>query len=448
MTYHYKIARIIILFMLIVALLAGCAGSPTTVPTIAVPTAASTDPISQKVNSTHVRVLGLWSGPELDSFMTVKTVWEKDTGGIVDWEGTQDLPGVLTARMQGGNPPDIVILPNPGLMQQLAKEGKLVPLDSFMDLSQVKQDYSQAWIDLGSYNGSLYAIFYKVTNKATIWYNPRAFAAGDYPVPQNWDDMMALADKLVADGHTPFSIVAPHSPASGWALTDWISEIVLNQCGPDAYDKWIAGVLPWTDTCIKQSFEMFNKMIQTKGYVLGGNQGIIATTDAGGTYPLYSDPPTAYMYYLASFAQGFIASKFPNLKPGDDYDFFTFPTINPEYAGAITIGADVVVMVNDTPAARSFMTYLAGTRAQEVWIKLGGFTSVNRSISLNTYPDPVAQAVAKEVTDAKISRFGAGDMMPASLQRIWWQDMLELVNDPSKLDSILNSLTDIAQRAK
>jgi alpha-glucoside transport system substrate-binding protein len=154
------------------------------------------------------------------------------------------------------------------------------------------------------------------------------------------------------------------------------------------------------------------------------------------------------MYYLASFAQAFIASKYPDLDPGDNYSFFTFPRINPKYAGAVTVGADVVVMVNDTPAARSFMTYLAGARAQEAWIKLGGFTSVNRSVSPDTYPDPVARAVAKELTEAKTSRFGAGDMMPASLQKAWWKGMLELIQDPSKLDSILDSLTSVAQSAR
>jgi alpha-glucoside transport system substrate-binding protein len=259
--------------------------------------------------------------------------------------------------------------------------------------------------------------------------------------------MLTLANKMVADGHTPFSIVAPSGPASGWALTDWISEIVLNNCGPDLYDKWIAAEIPWTDVCIQQSFDMFDKIVQTKGYVLGGSQGILATTDANGTYPLYTDPPTAYLDYLASFAQAFIASKYPNLQPGDGYNFFTFPTINPKYAGAVTIGADVVVMVNDTPAARSFMTYLAGAQAQEAWIKLGGFTSVNRSVSPEAYLDPVARAVAKELTGARISRFGAGDMLPASLQKAWWKDMLELVQDPSKLDSILNSLTSVAQHS-
>jgi alpha-glucoside transport system substrate-binding protein len=455
MIYRHKILLTLILLMLTATLAVGCGSPatplPTTVPTTVAPTAAPTAAAtvaSQNLNGAHVRVLGLWSGPELDSFMTVKSAWEKDTGGVVEWDGTQDLPAVLTARMQAGNPPDIAILPNPGLMQQLARERKLVPLNSFMDMNQVNRDYASAWIDLGSSNGDLYAIFYKVSNKATVWYNPRAFAVASYTVPSTWDDMTTLADKMVANGHTPFSIAAPSGPASGWALTDWISEIVLNNCGPDLYDKWITGEVPWIDACIRQSFELFDEIVQTKGYVLGGSQGILATTDANGTYPLYTDPPAAYMDYLASFAQAFIASKYPDLNPGDDYNFFAFPTINPEYAGTVTIGADVVVMANDTPAARSFMTYLAGARAQAAWIKLGGFTSVNRSISPDIYMDPVARAVAKELTEARVSRFGAGDMMPTSLQKAWWTAMLDLVQDPSKLDSILNSLTNVAQQLR
>jgi alpha-glucoside transport system substrate-binding protein len=450
---HHKIVLTILFFVLTTIFPVGCTSPVTTVtttaaPASAVPTMTLTAAASQNFNGAHVHILGLWSGPELESFMRVKSAWEKETGGVVDWKGTQDLPDVLAARMQAGSPPDIVILPNPGLMQQLAGEGKLVPLNSFMDMERVSQDYAPAWIDLGSYDGKLYAIFYKVANKTTVWYNPRAFAVANYTVPKTWEDMITLADRMIVDGNTPFSIVAPSGPASGWALTDWISEIVLNNCGPDLYDEWITGEISWTNACIKQSFEMFDEIVQKKGYVLGGSQGIFAATDANGTYPLYTDPPTAYMDYLASFAQAFIASKYPDINPGEDYDFFAFPAINPEYAGAVTIGADVVVMVHDTPAARSFMTYLAGAQAQETWIKLGGFTSVNRSVPPDTYPDPVARTVAKELSQARIIRFGAGDMMPAPLQKAWWKGMLELVKDPSKLDSILDSLTRIAQSAK
>jgi ABC-type glycerol-3-phosphate transport system substrate-binding protein len=89
MIYRHKIVLTLILLMLTAALPVGCASSattlPTTAPTTAAPTAAaSTTATSQNLNGAHVRVLGLWSGPELDSFMTVKAAWEKDTGGIVD----------------------------------------------------------------------------------------------------------------------------------------------------------------------------------------------------------------------------------------------------------------------------------------------------------------------------------------------------------------------------
>lgn len=446
MIFRRMIVRTVGLLML-AAFAAGCTSSGGPASTSSAPPGAPPTSAIASDPAGHVRVLGLWSGPEYENFITIKSVWEKSTGNTVDWQGTQDLPGALGVDDQAGTPPDVAVLPNLALMQQLAKDGTLVPLDSVLDMNQVKKDYAPAWTDLGSVNGKLYGIFYKASNKATVWYSPAAFAAGGYAVPQTWDDMTRLADTMVADGRTPFSVVSASGPASGWPLTDWISETVLNNCGPELYDKWIAAKVPWTDACIKESFEMFDKVVQTKGYVLGGAQRILTTADSAGGTPLYSKPPTAYMYYLSSIAQGFIASQYPNLNAGRDYKFFPFPTINPQYSGAITTGADVVVMLRDTTAARSFMSYLAGAPAQEAWIKLGGFTSVNRSVPSDSYLDPVGQAVAAEVADARIVRFGAGDMMPASLQRAWWARMLDLVKDPSKLDSILSSLTSAARTA-
>ena len=434
------------------ALLAGCTDSDTSQPPATTQPAAAVQPTttgaSRDPEAMHVRVLGLWSGPEFDSFVTVKSAWELNTGGTVEWQGAQDLPAELDAQIEAGTPPDIAILPNIGLMHELADEGQLVALPSVMDMDQLQTDYAPAWIDLGSHDDELYGIFYKVTNKSTVWYNPKAFAAADYGVPSTWDEMIGLADTMVADGRTPFSVVAPILPGGGgWALTDWISQIVLNTCGPDSYDQWVAGRIPWTDACIKRSFDMFVTIVQTPGYVLGGSDGILGTSDAEGSYPMYSKPPTAYMYYLASFAQAFIAAKYPQLVPGDDYDFFRFPTINPDVPPSVTIGADVVVMLNDTPAARSFMTYLAGAGSQQAWIELGGFTSVNRSVAPDAYPDPVARAAADELASAELIRFSAGDLMPASVQQAWWRGMLELVDDPSKLDSVLDSLTSASDGA-
>lgn len=418
------------LLVLAVALAVGC--TPKRSPTS--PSSAGT-----------VHVLGLWSGPELDAFMKVKSAWEGQTGARVDWQGTQNLDETLTEAIRAGHEPDIAVLPNPGLLHKLAKDGSLVPLDSVLDMGKVSADYARPWLDLGSDGGKLYGLVYKVNDKSTVWYNPKAFTAAHYQVPTTWGGMIELADRMVADGRTPFSVVAPASPAAGWALTDWISQIVLTSCGTDLYDAWVAGKTPWTDPCIRTSFDRFDQLVQKPRYVVGGAQGILSTTDAAGSYPMYTDPPTAYMYYMASFAQAFIASQYPKLAPGKDYGAFTFPPVNPDHAGSVMVGADVVVMVNDTPAARSFMTYLAGAEAQKAWIALGGFTSVSRGVPLDTYPDPVARAIAQDLAGAKAVRFSAGDTMPAPVQRAWWSAMTQLVQDPEQLDTVLRSLTDTAR---
>jgi hypothetical protein len=117
MIYRHKLVLTVFLFMLIAASAFGCvnattpAATPTSAPAAAAaptktlvtaataitlagtaaPIATSTTAVSQNLNGAHVSILGLWSGPELDNFLIVKAAWEKDAGGIVDWEGTQDL---------------------------------------------------------------------------------------------------------------------------------------------------------------------------------------------------------------------------------------------------------------------------------------------------------------------------------------------------------------------
>ncbi|VTR78352.1 Multiple sugar-binding protein [Cellulomonas hominis] len=396
----------------------------------------------------HVDVLGLWSGPELDGFRTVAAVWEHDTGGVVDWDGSQDVARDLATRLSAGDPPDVAVLPNPGLLRALARDGALVPLDRVLDPERVARDYAPAWLDLGSHDGVLYGVFSRAANKGTVWYSPRDFAAAGYTVPATWDELMALADRMVADGRTPFSVVAPRGPGSGWALTDWVASLVLTTCGPQVYDGWVAAEIPWTDPCVRESFTRLGTVLATPGYVLGGARAVLTTGDAEGVLPVYADPPEAAMYPLASFAQGFLTQAYPDLSAGTDYDAFPFPPVDPACAGSVTVGGDVVVLLRDTPAARSFLAFLTGAAAQEAWVRLGGHTSVNRSVPPGAYPDGVARAVADDLTGAEVVRFGAGDLMPAAVQRAWWDVMLRLVEDPAGVDEVLASLTEVAAAAR
>lgn len=418
----------------------------------AAPTSGAAQPGGMSISSLPkvsgtVRVMGVWGADELNAFRAVAAQWEQQTGGKMEFEGTRDLSSVLTARVSGGNPPDIAILPNPALMQQFAKNNSLKPIDAALDMNQFNKDYSKDWSDLGSVNGKLYGLFIKAVTKGTIWYSPDQFKTNSWQTPKSWDDLTNLSDQIVKAGKNPWSMGLESGAASGWPASDWLQQIVLLESGPDVYDKWVKHQIPWTDPAIKSAFQKFGKIALTTGYVPGGAQTALSTNFTDASYLPFQNPPKAYMYYLQAAAQTFIAKQFPSLKPGTGYDFFDFPTINSQYAGAVTGGADLAVMFNDTPAARSFMQFMAIAKAWEPWAKLGGYGSPNKSFDSAAYPDPVAARTAKQLTDAKTFRYDADDLMPAQVQQGEWTALLNYLRNPSQLDSILQDLENQAKDA-
>ncbi len=429
--------RLLVSIMVVVlAVLTACTKAPTTTP--------ATTPLG------NVEVLGVWGGKELASFQAMVAPWEQQTGGKLSFTGTRDLTAILTTRLQAGNPPDIAILPNPGLMTELAKAGNLIPLSSFMDMNKINQDYAKGWVDLGTVNGNLYAIFAKASDKGTVWYNPKVFSANGWTVPNTWDDMIALSNKIVADKKAPaapWSVAIESGQASGWAATDFMAEILLRKYGGDVYDQLVNHTIPWTDAKVKDMWQMFGTIVNTSGYVPGGATAVLATNFQDGTFLPFQTPPKAAMVSLGDFTAGFIATQFPNLVAGQDYSFFPFPIITQQYSGGVTGGADLIVAFKDTPTIRSFVQYLSTADAQTIWVKRGGFTSVNKKVSLDAYPDVLTRAAAKQLTEATLFRFGAGDSLPSAVQTAWWAGVLSYLQNPSQLDSILANIESVAKTA-
>lgn len=384
-----------------------------------------------------VTVLGVWGGDELSNFQEAVFPFTDETGIGMAFEGTRDLAAVLTTRVEAGNPPDLAILPNPGQMYELAKDGNLVDISKFMDMDKLNTNYAKAWLDLASYDGTLYGIFYKVANKSLIWYNPTAFADGGYNIPTTWDELIALSDKIVSDGKTPWAIGFESGAASGWPATDWIEDIMLRTAGPDVYDKWVSHEIPWTDPAVKTAWETFGEIVGKEDYQYGGTTGTLTSNFGDAPASLFTDPPGAYMHRQASFITGF----FPEgVEAITDYDFFPFPPIDPAYGTPVLGGADLIVMFNDTPEARELMKYLASAQPQEIWAGLGGFISPSKEVNLDSYPDELTKKMADMVVKAEVFRFDASDLMPAAVGAgSFWSGTLNYVGGED-LDTVLGDI--------
>jgi alpha-glucoside transport system substrate-binding protein len=402
---------------------------------------------SSVTESKSIDLLTTWGDGELDSFNAVIAPFKSQEGITFNIESTRDVNATLTTRLAGNNPPDIAILPNPGKMQQLASQKKLIALDSFLDMNKVHSDYAKAWTDLGSYNGHLYSIFYKAANKGTIWYSPSQFQSGGYQVPTTWDQLISLSNQIAGSGKFPWAMGLESGSASGWPGADWIAQIYLNQSGPDMYDKWVAHQIPWTDASIKSAFTMFGQIAGGSHYINGAPQSILATGFQPASFLPFQNPPQAYMYYLGDFTEGFITGQFKSFTPGTDFNFFPFPTINQQFSGAVTGGADLVTALRNTTAVQKLITYLETAKAQEIWVSRGGFTSPNKGVDLSKYPDAVAKASAQQLQSASIYRFGADDLMPSAVEDAFWKAVLTYVQNPGSLDSILSNMESTAAQA-
>jgi alpha-glucoside transport system substrate-binding protein len=382
-----------------------------------------------------VRVVGSWSGAEEDAFLAMVRPFEANTGISVDYTGTRDLNGLLWQSVAQKNPPDVAGLPGPGQMAEFARFGALQDLTNVIDVNSYKNDTVPTFIDLGTVDGKLVGVFIKATLKGLIWYNPKVYTLAP---PTTWTALSQDAALAKRDANT-WCVALGSDATSGWPATDWIEDFVLRQSGPDVYDDWVAGKLPWTSPEIKSAFQLYGQVVADAA---GGQSAVIATDFQDGGNGLFTDPPTCLFHHQATFMTGFFKSQ-AGARDGE-YDFFPFPTIDERYSTDVTGAGDLFGMFRDTPQARALMAYLVTPDAQSIWVSRGGALSVN--VHVTDYPDDISRRAAQILTSANRFRFDGSDLMPEQLNEAFLQGVIEYTRNPAELDAILQQLDDVSRQ--
>jgi alpha-glucoside transport system substrate-binding protein len=394
-----------------------------------------------------VSVLGTWGGAEQDSFMAMVAPFTTATGINVEYTGTRDLNAVLTTRVQGGNPPELAGLPGPGQMAQFAQQNRLVDLGTILDTQTYRANYDPSWIQLGTSNNKLVGVFIKAAVKGLIWYNPKVWQANGFQPPRTWDEMTALMQRMSATGTTPWCVGLESGATSGWPGTDWIEDFVLRQSGADVYNRWWDGQITWSSPEIRRAWEAFGQVVGDPKMVFGGANSMLTTNFGTSGDPLFRNPPGCFMHHQASFITDFFVQNNPNVKPGEDFDFFPFPTINPNNAGANEVAGDLFGMFRDTPQSRALIKYLVSPEAQAIWVRRGGAISPNKAVPASIYPDPLSQKSAQLLTSTRVAVFDGSDLMPEAMNSAFTRAILDFVQAPNNLDGILRNLDQVQRSA-
>ena len=392
-----------------------------------------------------VSIVGVWTGDEQKHFQAVLDGFKAKYPNVtVTYRSTGDnTPTVLSTAVQGGNPPDVAAVSQPGLVSDFEKKGALKPMNFARDT--VLANYPADIEKLGEINGSLFGLIIKAANKSTVWYNVKSFSDAGVTAPKTWDDLTKNASTLKAAGTPAYSI----GGADGWTLTDLFENIYLRQAGGDMYDKLTKHEIKWTDPSVKKALTTMGDVLGDSSNMAGGTSGALQTDFPTSVSNVFSAKPKAAQVIEGDFVPGVVASSNP-LKPKTGYDVFTFPSIDGS-GNTVVGGGDELMMFRDTPAIEALVNYLSTGEAQTIWAKLGGYSAPAKTVDASAYPDDITRATATAIGAAETFRFDLSDLQPASFGGTVGQGEFKIFQDllrnPKNVDGIAASLEAAAAKA-
>ena len=395
----------------------------------------------------EVSVLSPWLGPDEKLVSSVFAYFEAATGATVAHAGSDSMEQQIVIDTQAGSPPNIAVIPQPGLVADLAAKGNLVPIGAETE-QWIRDNYSagQSWVDLSTFpdeNGDpqLFAFPFKVDLKSLVWYVPENFEDDGYTVPETMEDLIALSEQIVADGGKPWCIGLGSGAATGWPATDWVEDLLLRTQPPEVYDGWVTNEIPFNDPRIVNAIEVFGSFAKNDAWVDGGSASVGATDFRDSPQGLFDVPARCYMHRQASF----IPSFFPEgTELGLDADFFYFPAFAGEDLGKPVLGAGTLwAITTDSEATRALIEYLQTPLANEIWMAQSGLLTPHKGVNLEAYANETLRKQGQILLNATTFRFDGSDLMPGAIGAgSFWTGMVDYVSGASAqevADQIQNS---------
>jgi alpha-glucoside transport system substrate-binding protein len=383
----------------------------------------------------EIEVLSLWGGSEKDAFIKVTTAFTKKTGVKVTYTTARDFVPVIRTRLAAGNPPDVAIIPRPGVLADLAKQGAVKELGKLgLSKAYIAARYSPGWIQLGTVGGKIYGVAAKANSKSVVWYRPDQFKKYKLKPAKTWAQLLALTKALKAKGQTPWASGAKDS----WTLTDWFENVYARTAGPAKYNSLFTGKLKFTDSTVKTAIRDMLLILNDK-YLAGGVQGALGTGFVDGIGRVFGSSPKAQLYMEGGFVGGIAVQQVnTKLKPGKTIDSFPFPTINAKYGSPLVGGGDLAAAFKDSPDVRSFLKYISSAAAGTIWVSTGAIISPNKQVKAKAYPNVLVRKEAAQVAGAKVFRFDGSDLLPGSLADEWGAALQNVMQKPGNVNSILS----------
>jgi multiple sugar transport system substrate-binding protein len=299
-----------------------------------------------------------------------------------------------------GKPADVFTWFGGELMRSLVRQHLVKPISDVW--AGVTDEYSAAMKAASTASDGKQYLVPTSTYPWVFLYRKSLFAAKGYTVPTTFDELIALAMRMQADGLVPMA----SADLDGWPAMGTFDILDMRLNGYRFHMDLMAGKAKWTDPRVKAVFVLWKKLLPyTQPDALGRTwqQGAQALIDE-----------KAGMYFFGTFA----ADQATDPAVFNDLGLFAFPTLGTAYDAEMAIDAPVDgLMLSRSPknlaGARSILACAATGPAQLEYVAAEPTTvAANVNADTSGYWDYQKQMDAVLAASKRIAQFFDRDTRP------------------------------------
>jgi hypothetical protein len=401
---------------------------------------------NQGVNSNtgkNLTMIVAFSGSQFDDFKASLMPYAKSIGVNLTLTSDSNFNTDIVNKVKAGNAPDIAMFPQPGILLDLAKQGKVADLDNILNVPQLK---SQMVTGLLNY-GKLYGAPPSINVKSLVFYPKIAWAKAGLTAPTTLNDLLTFSAKLKSEGKTPWCMGIESGTATGWPATDWLEQLVLDYGGVSQYNDWISHKVKFNSSLVKKAAATYQKFFATPGWVAGGQSAIASNNFATAGNPMFNannteSSPGCWMYKQGSFVVAPGDFPTPVLNNQDKYlGVFRFPGTSAS-SKPVEGGGDLAALFSGkNKYAIKIMKYMLSPTFGAFAAKHANLISPFKSFNMNNYPSALYRSMAQIAYQATDFAFDASDQMPGAVGTgTFWSEVTKWVSGQENTSSMLSNI--------
>ncbi|WP_165067111.1 ABC transporter substrate-binding protein [Marisediminicola senii] len=369
----------------------------------------------------EVTIMGAFTDAQAEAFQADLDKWSETSGVTVTYDGNTDFQTAVVARATAGNPPDIAIYPQPGVLKSQTQS--LYPLEDLgIDVDAITADEANGLGTIAEVDGKTYGLPYSINVKSLVWYNPAAFETAGLSVPTTDAELTALQQQIIdGDLGYPWCVGLESGAGTGWPATDWLEEYVLRFGGLDEYNAWIAGDLLFDSPTVTQAGDKVADELLAPDKVNGGGPGAATTSFQSAGNQLFASGKDSGQCFM--MRQGsFIADFFPDdvkaqIAENDltNVNFFQLPS--PEGTDVAMLGGgDLVGAFTDSDATTQVVEYITGKDfGTNGYASQAIFLSPHNDFDTSNYTTEFQKNAQELLKNSTVFGFDASDQMPGEV---------------------------------